>query len=428
MGSQKDTPKDRKYLAQVAAQAREQYAREEEDTQAKWESYQEHALEEQDLLEVVREWERELAEQAQSTHCATGLHLMQQSAATVAVRDESNALTKELSRLQQCLEGFPLTTQATRARMLEHRVRERYGGHKVPEEVQPMLALVAVYQEGVPVHKLQPRDDDFDWVRGAWRDIARLMPHKPEDESQAVLVEETQAMDAPEPRQNFTSIKFQQERDAEITKAHALREQELQDMQEAMQQPASSTGDRRPAKKLKLVLQTASLSLGGQDAHEVEVQAGQTIQVKMTLSVGDVQIEANPAADHTTGTASNAGSAPGPAREDQHADVRETAMEEPDEEATEDDVLAHDPDSPAPPPRTEDRSSRPVIFAPSALPPTVPKNPINVTTSGRWVTTGSTPRAWTRGRPLQARLPRERRPPSWHSPRRTSVEHRLGPI
>ena len=373
--AQGDTPKDHKYLTTVAAQAREQYAREEEDTQAMWESYQEHALEEQDLLEAVREWEQELAEQARSTHCAAGLHLMQQSAATVAVRDESNALTKELSRLQQCLEGFPLTTQATRERMLEHRVRERYGGHKVPEEAQPMLALVAVYQEGVPTHKLQPRDDDFDWVRSAWRDIARLMPNKPEDESQAVLVEETQVMDATEPRQNFTSIKFQKERDAEIIKAHALREQELQDMQEALQQPASSSAERRPAKKLKLVLQTASLSVGGQDAHEVEVQAGQTIQVKMTLSVEDAKVEANNTADHVAGVASNAGSTPGPVQKDQHAAVRETAMEEPEEEVTEDEALAYDPDSPSPPPRTTDKSSRPVIVAPSALPPTVPKNP-----------------------------------------------------
>ena len=168
----------------------------------KIEEHQDDLEDEQALLNFVCKWEAELCVRTCSRHDGDEVKLMQTAAGT--------PLSRELSRLQECLEALPLVVQATRAKMLAHRVCERYPSGRAPESAEALLAVASVYQEGVAPHKLLPDNGDFAWTRDRWQCLERLLPAAEDVDLQAETIEDS----VPDPItacRDFTAMQYQRE-------------------------------------------------------------------------------------------------------------------------------------------------------------------------------------------------------------------------
>ena len=120
---------------------------------------------------------------------------------------EHPSLERELQRLQECLDSLPVTVQATRARMLQNRLRERYGARQYLHGADGLQALLAVYEEGAAPHKLLAGDVDYSWTRDRWQCLQKLLPLC--EESAPTLVEDSQVGEDVGPcATDFTSMQY----------------------------------------------------------------------------------------------------------------------------------------------------------------------------------------------------------------------------
>ena len=155
----------------------------------------------EEVVRAVEEWERENGPMAAQTVVRVAgefdvVHLMQ------AV-DPTHAL---LQHLQDTLDRLPLLRQATRCRMLQHRLREWAGVSSPSSEATSLQALLTVYQQEVPVHKMYPTDEDHEFVRMWWRDMERALPAQAQPTEPVEVDSQT-----PCHAGDFTTVEYQME-------------------------------------------------------------------------------------------------------------------------------------------------------------------------------------------------------------------------
>ena len=211
-----------------------------------------------------------------------------------------DTLQMEIQALQHQLEALSLLQQATRARMLGHRLEEHCQGPAVPQSMQGLQALLQVYQGEVPVHKMWPSDDDFHWARWKWQGFEPHLPPCTDGAGAAgsggvMEVEESQehvnppqaAANGNTRQLNRTSTSHQEE-DHRSREAAALpRQEEEEAMREAMQTPTQNyclnTTKTDPA--LKVSVTSATLD-GGRPRHEgVAVKVGEPLSITIHLVI-----------------------------------------------------------------------------------------------------------------------------------------------
>ena len=215
----------------------------------------------------------------------------------------------ELQMLQAALEAMPLITQATRARMLGHRLAERYTtAHQLPDAAAGMRALLAVFEEGVPTQKLCPMDTDHQWVRDRWAVISGTLPEPVLREEGPVEVEDSQSKeeDTRASEVNHTDMAHQRAFAANLEAAAALRREEQACLEQALREvPASSAQapavvapEARPGKEQVLVqqpedrrfhlwVQRATIRGGAQRDQGVAIKPGETVRLQFELRVED---------------------------------------------------------------------------------------------------------------------------------------------
>ena len=275
----------------------------------------------------------------------------------------------ELQMLQAALEAMPLITQATRARMLGHRLAERYTtAHQMPDAAAGMRALLAVFEEGVPTHKLCPMDTDHQWVRDRWAVICGTLPEPVLREEGPVEVEDSQPKEENERtgEVNHTDMAHQRAFAANLREEQACLEQALREVPaSSASAPAVVAPETEPGRRQALARQPEDRRyhlLGTEGHHRRRSparpggghQTRETVRLQFELRV-EVDGEGLPRGEHQ-GPPQNLGDAPaaaGPGHPDPPRAQGITATTERSD---------HQP-----------ARQRHTVWAYSALPPTPPK-------------------------------------------------------
>ena len=187
----------------------------------------------EETMAAVREWELENG--AMEAHTVVRVT---KNFDVVSLMQAVNPTHALIQRLQDILERQPLLRQATRCRMLQHRLHEWLSTNQPAPEATSLQALLTVYQQEVPPHKMYPTDEDHEFVRMWWQDMERALPAQP-------LGGESIEVDSQTPCQtgNFTHLTYQHEYAQQKQAAEAARAEEEKDLAESMARNATHSGE-----------------------------------------------------------------------------------------------------------------------------------------------------------------------------------------
>ena len=240
------------------------------------------------ILQAVREWE---AVHGPMEHHGTADAQLD----AVSLMQAVNPTHSTIQALQDNLETMALLRQATRAKMLTHRLAAWQGGGRLPDAATSLQALLTVYVGNVPPHKMMPTDDDHSWVRHWWQQLETALGPAPPQESTVMEVDSQASAGGPI---NFTGLPYQEEHERLQRAAALARQEEAAELAKCMENTVGAAPDAgnggpsmpppaleaRP-KQYTLEIRHAQIVGNCPQQGRTTIQAGGTFSLRLELAL-----------------------------------------------------------------------------------------------------------------------------------------------